>query len=426
MPTFRCDAITAAGQAETATVDAPDRAAAVRQLAARGLTAQRVEAVKSSAKANDRAGAPRADRSSGNASGAAAAGPRLSLGRSVMSRSETASFVRELATGVSAGLPVVPALRTIARSGRTPAQRAMLERMIGDVEHGKTLADAMKREGKPFTELLISLVHAGEVAGRLGEVLTQAAVLLDRDIKLRRQVTSAMVYPAILAALIVVAIVVVVTVIVPQVLSAVTGVVAVLPWPTQVVLTLANLFNAYWWAALGALLALAVLWTQLRKNPSSRLAIDRLILKTPIIGPLARDVAVARFTRTFATLAGAGLPVLTALRITKDTLGNAALVQAIDRVTDDVAHGKTIGEPLEASGYFPPLLVQIVGMGERTGRLDEMMAGAADSFEEKTDQTIKVFTAALQPLLIIGVAPIVVLIISAVILPLIEMQQAIG
>lgn len=426
MTTFRYT--TAGGDGEAQTIDAPDRTTALRQLTARGLTPRSIEAVSARAggKGSGRRGvARRAARGSSAVSPAGRVG-KGAFGRRVMSRSELTSFTGELATAVRAGLPIVPALRTMARAGRSPGQRAMLGAIIDDVERGKSLADAMRSIGKPFNDLLVSMVHAGEVSGRLGEVLQQAATLLDKDQKLRRSLTSALVYPALLTLAIVGAIIILVTVIVPNILQAVEGQLESLPLPTMVVQEVAAFFGAWWWAVIAAIVIAVLAFRRVYGMDGPREGIDRFLLQVPVLGRLLRDVAVARFTRTFGTLSGAGLPVLNALKITKRTLGNRALETEIDIVCDDVSHGKTIAEPLEASGYFPALLVQIVALGERTGKLDEVLMHAADSFEERTDQSVKIFTQVLPPLLIVMLAMVVGFVVLAVMLPLIELQGAIG
>jgi len=401
------------------TIEAPDRASAVRMLVQRGETPSGLEEVRGT---GDDTGA-----GAGLAGHAGGVRARMSLrAGSPMSRVETASFTRELATAVQAGLPLVVALRTIAGQGRTAAQRAMLERVIADVEHGDALSASLERIGRPFTGLIVSLVHAGEVSGRLAEVLWQAAKLQDRDVKLRRSLLGALLYPIIIAVVISIAIVIVVTVIVPRVLGAVAGQLRELPLPTRVVQSVAGFVGDWWWflllALAGGLFALSRLYAQ----PATRLKIDRLLLRVPVLGGVLRDVAVARFTRTLGTLVGAGLPVLAALRVTKGTLNNRAMEAAIDDVCEQVSAGRTIAEPMEQSGYFPPLLIQIVNMGERTGKLDEMLLQAADAFEEKTEQSVKLFTAVLPPVLIILLACTVGFVVLAILLPLIEMQEAIG
>jgi type II secretory pathway component PulF len=407
LPTFRYTTLATGGGGRT--IEAPDRAAAIRALAARGEAPTRVEEI--------------ADGTPARSGGGGGGGFAL---RRAMSRADLGSFMHELATAVGAGLPVVPALRTIARSGRSEAEKRMLAVVIEDVEHGDSLADALERVGKPFDELVVSLVHAGEVAGRLPEVLDQAALLLDRELKLKRALVGAMIYPAIILSLVTVAIIVVVTVIVPRVLASVAGQIETLPLPTRMVQGVASFFGSWWWLVLLGIAALLWGWNRAYANPATRLPIDRALVSIPVIGRLIRDVAVARFTRTLGTLVGAGLPVLQALRITRKTLGNRELQRHIERVAEEVGSGATIADPLERSGQFPPLLVQIVGMGERTGKLDEMLLQAADAFEQRTEQAIKLFTAVLPPLLIVLLAAVVAVVLLAILLPLLELQESIG
>lgn len=403
MPTFRYQAGNSAQ-----TIEATDRASALRQILGRGETPTLLEEV-----------------SERQAKTAGSGGFSLGAGR-VMSRKELASFVRELATAVNAGLPVIPALKTIRGSGRNEAQKEMLTSVIEQVEQGDSLADAMKQVGKPFDDLVVSLVHAGEVSGRLGEVLAHAGILLERSVKLKRSLVGALIYPLIILLLVVVAVILVVTVIVPRVLSSVAGQIGSLPWPTQVVQWIAVFFADWWWAVLLGIGGLVFLCGRAYRDPEIRLKVDDLIVRTPVLGNLIRNVAVARFTRTLGTLVGAGLPVITSLRITKSTLGNKALEATVDEVIEEVSGGHTIAEPLDRSGMFPPLLVQLVAMGEKTGRLDELLMQASEAFEEQTEQAIKLFTSVLPPLLIVVLALMVGFVLLAILLPLLEMQDAIG
>jgi type II secretory pathway component PulF len=334
--------------------------------------------------------------------------------------------MNELATATGAGLPLVSALRTIQRSGRSGAQKAMLEGVIDSVEGGTSLGDALERVGRPFDDMVVSLVHAGEAAGRLEVVLAQAATLLERELKLRRALVGAMIYPAIILCLVVVAIVIVVTVIVPRVLASVEGQVVSMPLPTRIVQGVASFFGDWWWLVVMGVALGVFAWGRAYRTPEFRLWFDGLVIRTPVIGRLVREVAVARFTRTLGTLVGAGLPVLSSLRITKATLGNKALERAMEEVAEGVSAGKTIAEPLERSGLFPALLVQIVAMGERTGKLDEMLLQASGAFEEKTEEAIKLFTAVLPPVLIVVLAMLVGFVMVAILLPLLELQEAIG
>jgi general secretion pathway protein F len=406
MPTFAYRTISSNGR-PPATLEASDRAAAVRELLRRGETPVSVELVE--------------DGSHGASGGAM---PRR--GGRVMSLPEMANLIRELATALHAGLPLVQSLRTLARQGRSPKQKAMLEFIIDQVEHGKSLADAMAAWGPPFGELTINMTRAGDMSGRMAEVLTQAADLLDRDVKLRRSLLGATLYPMILGVLVVVAVIVVVTVIVPRLLKQFAGSMTTLPWPTRVVQGVADFFAAYWWAVIPAV-GLCI-WACVRyyRTEEGRLKVDTRLLSVPVVGRLLRDVAVARFTRTLGTLTAAGIPVIAALRVTKGTLGNRAMEQVIEGVIEKVSAGRTIAELMERSGYFPPMLVQIVNLGERSGRLDELLGQAARAFEDRTEMSIKLFTTVLPPILVVLLACVVGFVVLAIMLALLEFQSGVS
>jgi type II secretory pathway component PulF len=342
-----------------------------------------------------------------------------------MSRADLAMFIRELATAVSAGLPIVLALRTIAKQGRKPAQKAMLQRIIERIEQGKSLADACAAEGNAFGELTINLIRAGEASGKLETVLMQAADLLDRDVKIRRSVLSATLYPMILAGLISIAVVIIVTVIVPNVLSKMNADPSTLPWPTRVVRGFAGFVGTYWvvlvLGGIGAVVGAGRLYAQ----PGFRLWFDRTLLKVPLLGRVLADVAVSRFTRTLGTLVSAGIPAVAALRVTRGTLGNKAMESVIEEVCEKVTGGATLAEPMERSGYFPPMLVQIINLGERSGRLDALLNQAATAFEERTEMSIKLFLTALPPLLVVVLAGVVGFVIMSILLALLQMQESI-
>lgn len=458
MPTFRYQS---AGSSASATIDAPDRASAVRELVRRGVTPTKIEIDAGNSGFTGNSGFSgntgftgyqgypgrtigarsasngKALRTAGTVAGHIAdevvTGGAVNMGvsaaalvaRGTMSRAEMAAFIRELATAVQAGLPLVQALRTIAKQGRSDRQRVMLGRIIEEVEHGKSLGDAMAAQGRSFSELTVNLVRAGEASGKLDEVLTQAADLLDRDVKLRRSVTAATLYPAILAGLIVVAVIVVVTFIVPKILKSIAGQIPTLPWPTRVVQGVAGFFADWWWLIIPAVLVGFLATARTFRKPGPRMWLDTHLLGVPILGRLLRDVAVARFTRTLGTLVSAGIPAVTALRVTKGTLGNKAMERVIDDVCDQVSAGRTIADPMEKSGYFPPMLVQIVNMGERSGRLDKLLNQAAGAFEDRTETSVKLFTTALPPLLVVMLACVVGFVVLSILLPLLELQEAV-
>jgi general secretion pathway protein F len=433
MGAFRCQIMPGPGGAGAVqVVEAPDRAAAVRELIRKGFTPTSVEPIASGPSLDQvlagrerKAGAV-AELSVEAATGIRGVGAASRMALSAaMSRGEMASFIRELATAIQAGLPLVQGLRTIARQGRTRRQREMLSSIIGQVEHGKSLGDAVAAFGRPFDDLTINLIRAGEASGKLGEVLMQAADLLDREVKLKRSVMAATLYPMILAVLVTGAIIVVVTVIVPQILGTV-RIAGPLPWPTRIVQGVAGFFGGYWWLIIPTLVLGAYGAGRWYAMPGPRMSVDRTLLRTPVLGRLLRDVAVSRFTRTLGTLTAAGIPAVTALRVTKGTLGNKAMERVIDEVCEQVSAGQTIADPMERSGYFPPMLVQIVNLGERSGRLDQMLNQAAGAFEDKTEMSVKVFTTALPPILVVMMACVVGFVVLAILLPLLQLQESMG
>lgn len=405
MPTFRYQAIDGQGAAATGVLEASDRSAAVRQLDQRGMTPLSIEL--------QRGGF------------AAAIGSRRE--RPTISRAEVSNLVRELATALEAGLPLLQALRTARRQAGSRRHEAILDFLIARVEAGQPLARAAEEYGAPFDELIVGMFKAADATGRTSEVLHQLADLLDRAVELRREVVAATVYPMIVAALIAVSTAILVTFLLPRLMAPIAGQTGItLPWPTVVLLAVAGFLRSWWWALIMLAVAATLLWRWWIRQPGNRLRFDTILLRTPVLAPLLRDVAVARFTRTLGTLASAGIPILSALRIVRDTLGNAALMAAIDQVQDKVTTGQSLADPLERSGHFPPLLIQIVNIGERSGRLESMLLHAANAFDRQVDSSLKIFSKAFPPLLLVIMAVIAAFVLAAIILPLLEMQQAIG
>jgi type II secretory pathway component PulF len=285
----------------------------------------------------------------------------------------------------------------------------------------------MVEYGPPFDEMIVGMVRAADASGRTSEVMHQLADLLDRSVELRREVVGATLYPMIVAFMILVSIVVAVTFLLPRLMEPILSQPGVtVPWPTQVLLAFADFMKSWWWLVVAGALAAFVggrRWLAVRAN---RRRVDRIILEAPILGPLVRDVAVARFTRTLGTLVSAGLPILQALRIVRDTLGNLVLMEAIDGVQEKVTTGQSLADPLERCGHFPPLLVQIVNIGEKSGRLEPMLMHAATAFDRQVNSSLKVFAQLLPPVLLVFMAGIAAFVLAGILLPLLEMQKALG
>jgi type II secretory pathway component PulF len=399
MPDFNFQSITNTGEVRSGVLTGIDRADIVKQLSSRGETATQVVPLKQT----------RAKASS------------TTKRKRKMTKVELSTMIRELATAQEAGLPLMQALRTIRRQA-SPASGEALDHFIQGVEAGEPLYKVALEWGDPFDDLIVGMLRAADASGQMSVILHQLADLMDRSLELKRELLGAILYPAIIAGLIAISGIVLVTVLVPRLIEPLAGQMA-LPWPTVVVMGFADfLFNWWFWvvAAIGILLVAWRSWVSVKEN---RLWFDSFKLRVPLLGRLLRDVAVARFTRTLGTLTSAGLPILEGLRITRDTLGNAALAEAIDAVQDQVSSGKPLADPLEKSGLFPPLLVQVVNLGERSGILEEMLMHSATAFDRHVNASLKLFTKALPPLLLIVMACLACFVLAAILLPLLELQS---
>ncbi|HVP74139.1 MAG TPA: type II secretion system F family protein [Phycisphaerales bacterium] len=426
MPTFSYQSLTHSGQSRSGVLTAMDRGDAIRQLLGRGETATAIELADGQLKL----AAPRTTPKPQAKPGQSAAGfslpglARLTRGRPSLGRAEMANLVRELATAIEAGLPVMQALKTVRKQASGKAMPVILDHLIERVEAGEPLHSAARDYGPPFDDMIIGMLRAADASGKMSEVLHQLADLLERSVELRREVLGATFYPMIIAVLIAASATVLITVLVPRLIGPLMGEAGFkVPWPTKVLMNLASFLQAYWLWALIAIVGLIVGWRMWVAVPANRYRVDLLKLKSPLLGKLLRDVAVARFTRTLGTLIAAGLPILDALRITRNTLANTALMQAVDQVQDQVTSGKSLADPLERSGLFPPLLVQVVNLGERSGRLETMLLHAATAFDRQVATSVKLFTKALPPLLLVVMATMGGFVLAAILLPLLELQS---
>jgi type II secretory pathway component PulF len=413
MPSFRYQGIGATG---AGVIEAQDRAEAMRLLSLKGVVATTLEERRDDGKAV-RSG-----------SGAGASVRVAGRARPTINRSELATLIRNLATAMEAGLPLLQSLRTVRRQAAGRALPVILDFIIERVEAGVTLHQAAREYGPPFDDMTVGMFRAADASGRNAEVLHQLADLLDRSVELRRELVGATVYPMIVAGLVVASVIVLVTFVLPKLMKPLMSQPGggELPWPTMVLLNIADFTASWWWLILLAIVGALLAWRTWIAVPTNRLRVDLLLLRIPILGTLLRDVAVARFTRTLGTLVSAGIPILQALRVVRDTLGNAAMMAAIDQVLDRVTTGSSLADPLERSGLFPPLLVQIVNIGERSGRLEPMLLHAATAFDRQVNQSLKVFTKALPPVLLIVMGAVAGFVLSGILLPLLKMQQGLA
>lgn len=414
-------------------ITAPDRPTAVRLLLGRGETATSVDPVQESETPPSAGHATTVAEGTVPNSPTAKAADRPTLvgllphglARPSISRAEMGTLIRELATVIEAGLPLMQGLQTVRRQCPNRSMASVLDHLIRRVESGAPLYQAAEEYGPPFDDLIIGMLRAADASGEMSEILHQLADLLDRSLELRRELLGATLYPMILAALVLTSVVILVTVLVPRLIEPLAGEFT-LPMPTRVLLGIAAFFSSYWFYCVIAIVLLWVGWQTWVRLPANRLRVDAFKLRIPVLGRLLRDVAVARFARTLGTLVAAGIPILDALRVTRDTLGNAALKHEVDTVREHVTAGKSLAEPLERSGLFPPLLIQVVNLGERSGRLEHMLLHAAGAFDRQVTSSIKLFTKAFPPLLIMIMAALGGFVLAAILLPLLELQSMIS
>jgi type IV pilus assembly protein PilC len=349
----------------------------------------------------------------------------LSFGTGIKTR-DIVIFTRQFATMINAGLPLVQALDILAKQTENKAFAKVIEQVQHDVESGNTLADALRKHPKVFTDLFTNMVAAGEVGGILDVILLRLATFLEKSDALARKIKGAMVYPGVILAVAVGAVATLLIVVIPTFQAMFDGAGVALPGPTRFVIFMSETLQAYWYVILGAIAAIVFLIRYIYKTDSGELAIDRIMLRAPIFGNLLRKTAVARFTRTLGTLVASGVSILEGLEITARTAGNRVIHDAVMESRASIAGGETISDPLKRAGVFPPMVVQMINVGEQTGGLDEMLTKIADFYDEEVDQAVEALLSAMEPIMIVFLGGIVGGMIVAMYLPIFDMISAVG
>jgi type IV pilus assembly protein PilC len=329
-------------------------------------------------------------------------------------------FTRQFATMIGAGLPMVQCLEILSQQ----MESAELRRVIGEVKEsvqaGTTLAEALSRHKKVFDDLYVNMVDAGEIGGALDTILVRLAVYREKADALARKVKGAMVYPAVVMTVAIGVTFIMLTYIVPIFAKMFEGLGAELPAPTQFVLSLSGFLRANILTGLGLLIALAIAYRYYSRTPSGRLNVDRVKLRLPLLGDLIRKSAVARFSRTLATLISSGVSILDALDITARASGNRVIHDAIKKSVLSIAEGETITQPLKVSKVFPPMVIQMISVGEKTGGLDEMLTKVADFYDEEVDAAVAALTSVIEPIIIVFMGIVIGGILVAMYLPMFD------
>jgi len=331
-------------------------------------------------------------------------------------------FTRQLATMIDAGLPLVQCLEILSKQQENSTFKKSLAAIQADVKAGTTFADSMRKHPKIFDNLYSNMIEAGETGGILDTILNRLAIFMEKSMALKKKVKGAMTYPAICLAISILILVVILVFVIPvfeEMFSQMNN--ATLPVPTQIVVGLSNAFkNNLLWILL-PFIAVIYLFRKIYNTEKGRLRIDQALLHMPVVGILIRKVAVAKFTRTLSTMLQSGVPILEALHVVARTAGNKVIERAVFRVSDSIAEGRPIAEPLEESGVFPNMVVQMINVGESVGALDTMLEKIADFYDEEVDQAVSNLTAMIEPFMMVFLGGMIGALVVSMYLPIFEM-----
>jgi type IV pilus assembly protein PilC len=342
------------------------------------------------------------------------------IGGSVPAK-DLAVFVRQFSVMIDAGLPLVQCLEILGSQQDNKTFAKILQQTRMDVEGGASLADAMRKHPKAFDDLFTNMIAAGEAGGILDTILKRLATYIEKSVKLKGQVKGAMVYPVAVISIAGIVIAVILWKVIPTFAAMFAGLGAELPLPTRIVIQMSKWFGRLLpFMVIGGILG-TVLFRRYYATYGGRRVVDKMVLKLPILGILMQKIAVARFCRTLATLISSGVPILDGLEITARTAGNAIIEDAIMAVRKGVESGLTIAQPLKESGVFPPMVVQMIGVGEQTGALDAMLSKIADFYEEEVDQAVANLLTLMEPVMILFLGVTVGGIVISMYLPLFDL-----
>jgi type IV pilus assembly protein PilC len=349
--------------------------------------------------------------------------PKLRRG---INEKSLAIFTRQFSVMIDAGLPLVQCLQILGEQQENKNFQRIILTVREDVEAGSSLANALKKHPQAFSDLYVNMVAAGEAGGILDTVLQRLSTYIEKAARLKAQVKSALIYPASVIAIAILVVYIILWKVIPVFATLFISLGAELPLPTRIVVAMSRFIGRFWWAIIAAVIAAAYFIRQYYKTDNGKMTIDRMMLRAPILGLVLRKIAVARFCRTLGTLLSAGVPVLEALDITARTSGNAVIEQAILQVRKAVEEGKTIAEPLKASEQFPPMVVQMISVGETTGAMDTMLSKIAEFYEEEVDLAVAGMMKLIEPVMIFFLGVVIGGIVISMYLPMFDLISKIG
>ncbi|MCL5965736.1 MAG: type II secretion system F family protein [Deltaproteobacteria bacterium] len=402
MPKFVWEGKTRTGAATTGELEAPNEAFVLAQ-----LRRQQIVPVKVKPAARD-------------------LGIRLPKFGGKVSKKELAIFTRQFATMIDAGLPLVQCLDILGMQQENQAFKKVILRVKEDVESGATFADALAKQPQVFDELFVNLVAAGEVGGILDTILARLATHIEKAMNLAKKVKGAMVYPSTILAVALVVTIILLLYVIPIFGKMFQDFGQVLPAPTRMVLALSAATRRYFLLILAFVVAAGFAVRAYRRTENGRRNIDRLLLRLPVVGSLLQRIAVARFSRTLGTMVSSGVPILESMDIVAKSAGNKIIEEAIVKARLSISEGKTIADPLAESKVFPPMVTQMVGVGEATGALDTMLNKIADFYDEEVDAAVGALTSLLEPMLMIFLGVVIGGLVVAMYLPIFKLAGVVG
>ncbi|WP_432800078.1 type II secretion system F family protein [Poriferisphaera sp. WC338] len=409
LASYKYEAVGEHGASEQGQIEAPGRASAIRELTGRGLYVTDLSEVN---------GEPESAITPDDDANEIGSIKRVKRGQMVM-------VWRQLATGMNAGLPLLNTLQIVSKQSDHSGIKQLLNQLAKRVQGGDALSDAIREHPKVFSRMQVSMVKAGETAGVLEEVFGSLTDFAEREHAVKQKVGGAMLYPMIVLGLAGLSVIVIMTFILPTIIDAVSDSSVELPLPTRILMSISYVMTYWGWLIL---IGIGIGWWKFRtwrNTDDGRFKFDGILLKMPVVGNTLRKIAVARFARALGTMSGSGIQILEALGVLRDSLGNEALGREIDNVKEAISQGAPIAKPLEATGQFPAMFIQVVSLGEKSGRLDELLVHAADAFDKETEAAIDRMMTVLPAVVILGLAFVVAFILASVLLPIMNMQNAV-
>jgi len=402
MPVFKYEGKNRSGQKQKGEIEAADQNAAVVLLRRQGVVAP---SVKTKAKAIEF---------------------KIPGFQQSVSEKDLVTFTRQFATMIDAGLPLVQCLEILGSQTENKAFGTIINKVRSDVETGSTFAEALRKHPKAFPDLYVNMVAAGEAGGILDTILNRLAAYIEKTMTLKKKVKSAMVYPSVVIVVAVGVVFLMLIFVIPTFEKMFQDFGGALPGITQSVVDASKFLQSYWWVVIGVVVGVIVGLKQYRASKTGERQTDAMALKLPVIGILVRKVAVAKFTRTLGTLISSGVPILDGLDIVARTAGNKIIEEGILKTRQAISEGKTIAEPLAQTKVFPPMVVQMIGVGESAGALDTMLNKIADFYDEEVDAAVGALSSMLEPFIMIFLGVALGYIVIAMYLPIFKLAGSIG